>query len=84
MNRFFPSGFRPIEPAALPPGFELDIVVDDLDELHATLARAVDAGAVLVRAAGGADDGATIAFLRDPVGVIVEVQTPYQGPPPAR
>jgi hypothetical protein len=27
-----------------------------------------------------ADDGATIAFVRDPNGVIVEIQTPYRGP----
>lgn len=81
MNRFFPSGFAPIEPTAPPPGFELDIVVDDLEELHATLARAIAMGAVLIEPPVVADDGATIAFLRDPVGVIVEVQTPYQGPP---
>ena len=81
MNRFFPAGFQPIEPTVPPPGFELDIVVDDVAELQATLARAVDAGAVLVEPPVVADDGATIDFLRDPVGVIVEVQTPYQGPP---
>jgi lactoylglutathione lyase len=81
MNRFLPAGFTPIEPAGPPPGFELDVVVDDLAELHATLARALDAGAVLLEPPVVADDGATIAFLRDPVGVIVEVQTPYQGPP---
>jgi lactoylglutathione lyase len=80
MGRFFPSGFRPIVPDALPPGFELDVVVDDVDELELVLARAVAAGAVPVEPPRVADDGATVAFVRDPNGVIVEIQTPYQGP----
>jgi lactoylglutathione lyase len=80
MSRFYPSGYRPVDPEDTPPGFELDIVVDGLDELHALVDRAVGAGARLVEAPRIADDGATVVFLRDPHGVIVEIQTPYQSP----
>jgi lactoylglutathione lyase len=81
MERFYRGGYRPSDPAQLPPAFELDVVVDDVAELEATIGRAVEAGATLVEPPVVADDGATIAFLRDPFGVIVEIQTPYQGPP---
>ena len=80
MNRFYPQGFRAVVPDEPPPGFELDIVVDDVDELEGTIERAVAAGATLIEPPRVADDGATVAFLRDPVGVIVEVQTPYRSP----
>jgi catechol 2,3-dioxygenase-like lactoylglutathione lyase family enzyme len=82
MARFYPSGYVHNDPTAMPGGFELDIVVDDTAELDRYLASAIEHGATLVEAARVADDGATVAFLRDPNGVIIEIQTPYRGPPP--
>jgi catechol 2,3-dioxygenase-like lactoylglutathione lyase family enzyme len=81
MARFYPSGYRRNDPTGTPGGFELDIVVDDTAQLEQSLARAVSLGATLVESPRVADDGATVAFLRDPNGVIVEIQTPYKGPP---
>jgi|SRR3954451_23562018 catechol 2,3-dioxygenase-like lactoylglutathione lyase family enzyme len=83
IQRFFGKPFVETRADADPLGFELDVVVDDLAELESAIASATSAGAVLVVAPQVADDGATIAFLRDPNGVILEIQTPYLGYPEA-
>ncbi|HLK93499.1 MAG TPA: VOC family protein [Polyangia bacterium] len=56
------------KPERPPPGFEIGLSVDDLD---AALARAQRAGAAVVKPPTRMPWGQTIAYLRDPDGVLL-------------
>ncbi len=71
-------GKRPVAARADAPCFEIALVTDDVP---AAMRRAVDAGAVPVRAPETMHWGQTIAYVADPDGVLVELCTPAQNAP---
>lgn len=70
------GGFRPITPAEPPAGIEIGFVTDDVE---AAWRRALDAGAVGVTEPGVKPWGQTVAYVRDPNGMLVEICTPVGG-----
>ena len=65
-----PDGFVANDPRARPGGFEVGFVADDV---HAAFAKAVQAGARPAAAPATKPWGQTIAYVRDPDGVLVEL-----------
>lgn len=72
----FEHGFLRHSLANPPFGTELAFVTDDVD---ATMAAALDAGAVLLVPAEVKPWGQTVAWVRDPIGVLIEICTPVGG-----
>ena len=65
-----PGGFRANDPAELPAGVEVAFVTTDVGAAFAT---AVDAGAVPLAEPKAKPWGQTVAYVRDPDGVLVEI-----------
>ena len=65
--------FRANRPGEPPAGIEVALVMADVD---AAWRRAVDAGASAVKAPSQKPWGQTVAYVRDPDGVLVELCTP--------
>lgn len=72
----FPHGFLRHSLANPPFGTELAFTTPDVD---ATVAAAIDAGAHLLVPAETKDWGQTVAWVRDPNGVLIEICTPIEG-----
>jgi len=67
------GGFTPLDPASSPVGASITLTTDDV---AATLQRAVDAGASLYVDPVEKPWGQTVAYVRDPNGLLVEIATP--------
>lgn len=67
------SEFTPRQAFGMPSGAILTLMVDDLD---ATVARAVSAGAAIIMDGVPLDYGVTRALLRDPTGFVLDLSTP--------
>jgi len=67
------GAFQPTRAAAPPPGIEIALCTADVG---AAWQRALDAGAVAVKAPTVKPWGQTVAYVRDPDGVLVELCTP--------
>ena len=65
-----PAGFRRNDPSEPPAGVEIALVAEDVE---ATFARALEAGAVAVAEPKTKPWGQTVAYVRDPDGVLVEI-----------
>jgi lactoylglutathione lyase len=68
--------FQPNRPSAKPYGAEIAFTTEDV---AGALARAVEAGAVLVMPAQKKPWGQTVAYVRDLNGALVELCTPMAG-----
>jgi lactoylglutathione lyase len=73
-----PGGYRVNRASAEPAGMEVMVFSEAVD---ATLRRALDAGATLIAQPEPKSWGQTVAYLRDPWGILIAVGTPW---PPAR
>src|SRR5687768_12821237 len=69
--------FQPARRGASAPPFEVVLVYDDV---AAAVARAVEAGAKLVSEPKQKPWGQTVAYVKDPNGVLVELCTPWSPP----
>jgi catechol 2,3-dioxygenase-like lactoylglutathione lyase family enzyme len=65
--------FQPLRPDQRPAGIEIALVTDDVT---AAVARAADAGAVVVKQPEKMPWGQTVAYVRDLNGALVELCTP--------
>jgi catechol 2,3-dioxygenase-like lactoylglutathione lyase family enzyme len=74
-----PGGFRANAPGEPPAGFEVALVTPDVDGAYR---RALEAGATKVAEPARKPWGQTVAYVRDPDGVLVELATPMETPPP--
>ncbi len=68
-----PGGFRKNDPAGLPAGIEIAFVTGDVD---AAFRSALEAGATEVAGPKTKPWGQTVAYVRDPNGVLVEIGSP--------
>lgn len=75
-DEHFTHGFLRHSLANPPFGTELAFTTSDVD---ATVAAAIDAGARLLVPAETKDWGQTVAWVRDPHGVLIEICTPIEG-----
>lgn len=71
-----PAGYTPLDGLPAPAGIELAFVTDDV---AAAVASAVAAGATLVREPTLKPWGQTVAYVRAPDGVLIELCTPAGG-----
>lgn len=67
------GGYAALDPTAPPPGVTITLVTDDVP---AALATALAAGAVPYVDATDKSWGQTVAYVRDPDGILVELATP--------
>ena len=67
------GGYTALDPAAPPPGVSLTLLTADVP---AALRRALEAGAVPYVDVHDMPWGQTVAYVRDPDGVLVELATP--------
>lgn len=74
-----PAGFRTNRPQELPAGFEVALTTSDV---AAAYRRAVAAGAIEVTPPTQTPWGQTIAYVRDPDGILVELASPMDEAPP--
>ena len=65
-----PAGFRRNDPAELPAGMEVALVAEDVED---AFRRALEAGAAAVAKPKTKPWGQTVAYVRDPDGVLVEI-----------
>ncbi len=72
----FAQDFQRHSLASPPLGTELAFITDDVD---ATVASAIEAGARLLVASEVKPWGQTVAWVRDPQGVLIEICTPAGG-----
>ena len=72
----FPGGHVHADASALPLGFELALVTDDVGGAHA---HAVAAGAPEMAAPQVKPWGQTVSYVRCPDGILVELCTPIMG-----
>jgi len=75
-----PGGFTALDPGKPPVGMEIALVTADVAGIFA---RAVGAGAVGVLEPTEKPWGQTVAYVRDPVGTLVEIASPMGPPQPA-
>lgn len=73
MVRDLGVGFTPLRPDVAAPGIEIALTTVDVS---AALAAALAAGAMLVKEAEEKPWGQTVAYVRDPFGLLVELCTP--------
>lgn len=73
MVRGLGVGFTPLRPDAEAPGVEIALTTTDVP---AALAAALAMGASLVKGAEKKPWGQTVAYVRDPFGLLVELCTP--------
>jgi catechol 2,3-dioxygenase-like lactoylglutathione lyase family enzyme len=67
------GGYAPLDPAAAPPGVTITLLYEDVP---AALATALAAGATPYVDAMEMPWGQTVAYVRDPDGILVELATP--------
>ena len=67
------GGYAALDPSAPPPGVSITLVTDDVP---GGLARAVTAGATPYVDVTEMPWGQTVAYVRDPDGILVELATP--------
>lgn len=67
------GGYAPLDPAAPPAGVSITLVATDVPS---ALRRALDAGAAPYVDVHDMPWGQTVAYVRDPDGVLVELATP--------
>ncbi len=67
------GGFAELDPASPPIGASITLVTDDV---AARLAQAVEAGGQVYTQPVNKPWGQTVAYLRDPNGILVEIATP--------
>ncbi len=65
-----PGGFRKNDPAEPPAGVEVALVAEDVED---AFRRALDEGATAVAEPRTKPWGQTVAYVRDPDGVLVEI-----------
>jgi lactoylglutathione lyase len=65
-----PDGFRRNDPSEPPVGIEIALIAEDVGS---TFDRALEAGAVAVAEPKTKPWGQTVAYVRDPDGVLVEI-----------
>jgi lactoylglutathione lyase len=70
---FLPGGYRRNDPAEPPAGVEIGFITDDVP---AAWDAALAAGAIVVSAPETKPWGQTVAYVRDPEGMLVEICTP--------
>ena len=68
-----PGGYRRLNDDAQPPGMEIGLLTDDVP---AAMARAVAAGATALSQPKLKPWGQTVAYVRCPFGLLVEICTP--------
>jgi uncharacterized glyoxalase superfamily protein PhnB len=71
-----PGGYRRNDPAAPPAGIEIGFVTEDVE---AAWERALAAGATPVAPPAVKPWGQTVAYVRDPEGMLIELCTPVAG-----
>lgn len=71
-----PGGFRKNDPAELPAGVELALIAEDVED---AFRRALEAGATSVAEPKSKPWGQTVAYVRDPDGVLVEIGDEVSG-----
>ncbi len=69
------KGFTEITPSTLPPGFELGFTTNDID---AIIEKALKHGATLYEKKKQKPWGQTVAYVRDPNGILIEICTPME------
>lgn len=67
------GGYASLDPAAPPPGVSITLITDDVP---AGLQRALDAGARPYVDVTEMPWGQTVAYVRDPDGILVEIASP--------
>ncbi len=67
------GGYADLDPAAPPPGVSITLITDDVPS---ALATAIAAGATPYVDAHEMPWGQTVAYVRDPDGLLVELATP--------
>ncbi|MBW3633691.1 MAG: VOC family protein [Chloroflexi bacterium] len=72
-SQFIPGGYRHNDPAEKPAGIEIGFVTDDVP---AAWDAALAAGATVVSPPETKPWGQTVAYVRDPEGMLVEICTP--------
>lgn len=72
------GGFVPLEPQGRPIAAAITLLTEDVD---ATVSAALGAGARQAVAPSQKPWGQTVAYLRDPSGILIEVATPIAAPP---
>lgn len=70
-----PLGFRDPDPKDRAPAIELTFTTDDV---AAAYEHAIEAGALRLRPAAEKAWGQTVAYVRDPDGVLIELASPIQ------
>lgn len=70
------GGFTPLDPARPPIAAAITLVTDDVS---AAVSTAVEAGAREIVSASEKPWGQTVAYVRDPNGILIEVATPVPG-----
>lgn len=71
----FPDGFVRHRPGDLPQASEIAFTTGDVP---GQVARAIDAGATLITRPERKPWGQTVAYVRDPDGIVIEICTPMQ------
>ncbi len=69
-SNLLPYGFRKNDPAELPAGIEIALVAEDVE---AAFEAAVNAGATKIAGPKVKPWGQTVAYVRNPDGVLVEI-----------
>ncbi len=70
-----PAGYRPVERGGKPLGIEISFMTEDV---AAAVAKAVAAGADVAVDTTEKPWGQTVAYLRDPDGMLIEICSPVQ------
>ena len=70
------GGYTPVEPAAPPNGFSITLTTEHVDD---TVAAAIGAGATPYVDTIEKPWGQTVAYVRDPNGLLIEIATPMSG-----
>jgi uncharacterized glyoxalase superfamily protein PhnB len=73
VGSFLPGTYRANDPGELPPGIEIGVVTDDVAAAWET---ALAAGATPLAPPATKPWGQTVAYVRDPEGMLVELCTP--------
>jgi predicted enzyme related to lactoylglutathione lyase len=75
-DKNLPAGFQRHTPGALPFAYEIAFATADVETV---VQQAVDAGGTLVAEPVVKPWGQSVAYVRDPNGVLIEVCTPMSG-----
>lgn len=72
----FPGGHVHADQSAIPLGFEIALVTDDVEKMHH---QALSVGAKEMAAPQAKPWGQTVSYVRSPDGILVELCTPVAG-----